>query len=126
MNREEFSVLVVDDEELIANNLAMVISFDGFKTLKAYDGTSALEICKNNKVDFVITDVRMPNGDGISLLEKLKSLDTALPVVLLVTGQAEISREDAIQKGALDLLNKPMDIKKITEFLELHFEKMSC
>jgi len=120
-NPEDFHILIVDDEEGIRRVLSQHFEIDGYTIFTASGGNEALEIVKHHKIDFVITDIRMPNGDGETLLEKIREIDPNIPVVVMITGFAELTREEAIRKGALDLLLKPVDLGVIEKYIEENF-----
>lgn len=70
------------------------------------------------RIDIVISDVRMPNGDGISLLTKIRELNPAMPIVLLATGFADLTEPEALGMGANALIEKPIDRKRMLAILE--------
>ena len=80
------TILVVDDEVGLREILREEMEGAGFGVLEAENGTKAFEIASNNPVDLVITDIRMGGGNGIELLDRLKTLDAVKPVILMVTG----------------------------------------
>jgi len=109
----EYSLLIVDDEE----DLREAISFDfrrkGFKVFTAASGNEGFEIVKNNKIDLVLSDVRMADGSGIDLLDRVKALDAVLPVVMLITGYSDMANEEAYDRGADAVFAKPFERKVI-------------
>ncbi|MBC7537387.1 MAG: response regulator [Bacteriovorax sp.] len=112
-------VLVVDDEPGVREAIGTYLEIEGLKPIEAKNGREALEIIKQNKeIKFVISDVRMPNGDGIFLIDELRKIDPVLPFVVLVTGQADITRDEAIKKGALDMFIKPPDMDAIISLIK--------
>lgn len=112
-------VLVVDDEEGVREAIGTFLEIEGLQPIEAKSGREALEIIKKNKeIKFVISDVRMPNGDGVFLMDELRKIDPVMPFIVLVSGQADISREDAIKKGALDMFMKPPDMDKIIALIK--------
>lgn len=108
-NNKKFTILIVDDE--IALREALVFDFKrrGFTVLEANNGRIAFELVKNNKIDVILSDVRMPDGDGVELLDKVKALHPELPVVMFITGYADISVEESYHKGADAVFSKPFD-----------------
>ncbi len=109
----DVTVLIVDDETALRKALVFDFNRLGFKVLDAGSGKEAFELVQNNAVDVVITDVRMPGGDGVELLDRIKARDPCLPVVMFVTGYADISLEDAYDKGADAVFPKPFDRKRL-------------
>jgi len=103
-------VLIVDDEEVIADSLAMILNQAGFETHAVYNGDSALEIVPGFKPDFLISDVTMP---GISGIETAIWVRTMLPSckIILFSGQEYTSNllEMARSRGyEFEILNKPV------------------
>ena len=103
-------VLIVDDEEVIADSLAMILNQAGFETHAVYNGDSALEIVPGFKPDFLISDVIMP---GISGIETAIWVRTMLPSckIILLSGQEYTSNllEMARSRGyEFEILNKPV------------------
>jgi DNA-binding NtrC family response regulator len=118
MKKENFTILIVDDEEIIRKALAKNYKLDGYNVIMASGGNEAVELCRNKKIDFVISDVRMPEGDGVFLLDELRKMNPDIPVIVMITGFSELTKEEAISKGALDLLNKPVDFKIVDAYIE--------
>ena len=77
------TVLIVDDEKNYPPIIAAVLQEEGYETLTANSGMDALEILKHSDVDLVLTDMKMPGMDGISLLERIKEKDMDLPVIMM-------------------------------------------
>lgn len=106
-NPSSFTILVVDDDPVMRSTIAYDLTRKGFQVLDAGSGQEALEVARNHPIALVLSDIRMPQGDGIELLKSLRLLNPSLPVVILMTGYADISTEDAIRGGALTVLQKP-------------------
>jgi DNA-binding NtrC family response regulator len=115
-------ILFVDDEEEICEKLAMSFELEDFKVLTAYSGKEAIQVLKDNsEINFVISDVKMPNGDGIYLLDYVKkNFAQYLPIVML-SGFSELSEDDLIKRGALGLLPKPTNVDDLIDYV-----KMNC
>lgn len=112
-------ILVVDDEPDIREAIGTYLEIEDLDYVEAKNGREALQMVIDDKdIKFVISDVRMPNGDGIFLIEELRKIHPTVPFIVLVTGQADISREDAIKKGALDLFIKPPDMDEIIALIK--------
>ena len=118
---EDYCLLVVDDEEDLADIVAEELEDYGFKVKTAYSGREALEVVKSQPIDYVVSDIKMPNGDGKELLSSIRSRDPAVPVVLLMTGFSEVSEDEVVNAGATALLNKPIDIEALFERIKKHF-----
>lgn len=107
-------ILIVDDEPEIRELLVAGFKSRGFRTVEAENGRAAYDLFVQQKADVVISDVRMPGGDGIELLARIRATDSQVPV-FLVTGFSELASEDAVRKGAEALFSKPFSRKTLIE-----------
>lgn len=112
-NPKDICVLIVDDEEALRKALIFDFKRKGLRTLEAENGTQAFKLIQENAIDVVLTDVRMPGGDGIELLDKIKHLNPELPVVMFITGFADITLEEAFDKGVDAVFAKPFERKEL-------------
>jgi len=78
-------------------------------SLRGTSGEEAMEVISKNKVDLVVSDVRMPNGDGVFLLNEIKKSNVFMPVVMLVTGFSDLTLDEAYELGADAVFAKPYD-----------------
>ena len=115
---ENFNILIVDDEELLRATLSKILKLNGYKTFEACGGKMALDMIRDNKINFIISDVRMPKGDGISLLKNIKNIRSHKPAIIMTSGFSEYSREYIIKLGAIDLLEKPIDMDLLVSVIE--------
>jgi two-component system KDP operon response regulator KdpE len=99
-------ILVVDDEPQITRVLRTSLSAQGYEIRVANDGETALEIVKDFAADLVITDLAMPNMNGIELCRNLRKISQVPIVVLSVRGE-ERSKIEALDSGADDYITKP-------------------
>src|ERR1035441_5250291 len=88
---KDIKILIVDDEPDIAELLGYDFEKLNFKVFTATDGKMAFEIALKEKIDIVVSDIRMPGGDGITLLDKLKKVNIEIPVVLFLSGHHDIT-----------------------------------
>lgn len=115
-----YKILVVDDEEQIRKLIQTLLSGKGYQCATANDGLEALEKIKENKFDAVITDILMPEMDGIALTKELSNCYQNLPIMVITGHTKDYSPKDAILAGAREFISKPFSS---TEFL-VRFEKM--
>jgi CheY-like chemotaxis protein len=108
-------VLLVDDERDFREAMAFYFQRLGCQVFMAANGKEAFELVQNQPVDVVISDIRMPGGDGVEFLDRVKALCPGTPIILLVTGFADVSTEEILNKGAEALLSKPFDQKALQE-----------
>ncbi len=107
------SILIVDDDKSIRDNLAKYLSVD-YTAHTAANGREAVrELAEISDIEVVLSDMKMPGMDGLELLEKVRE-DNKDVVVILITGFSTIeSAVEAMRKGAYDYLTKPIDLNKL-------------
>ena len=110
-------VLLVDDEVEFTSVLKERLESRDYQVAVAANGEQALALAGERSFDAVILDLQMPGMDGIETLQHLLENDPDLQVILL-TGHGSVkSGVEAIKQGAVDFLEKPVDIKKLTEMI---------
>lgn len=123
---KKYTILVVDDDKTLREAIAFDFKRKGFNVLVAGSGSTAFEIVKTTKVHLVISDIRMPDGDGLSLLDKIRDFDPSIPQVIFVTGFADTTEANCIARGAKKMISKPFDRKylmaTVFEVLEIPLE----
>lgn len=114
--QEEKSILIVDDEVIIRDLCSRALK--GYRVLEAADGEEALRVFEGGGVDVILTDVMMPNMDGIELLKKLKELEPTL-VVIVMTGYADKDVIlNALKADADDFITKPLNLLQLKTAIE--------
>src|SRR5271169_450638 len=109
---ERRRILVVDDEPQITRVLRTSLSSQGYDIRVANDGETALEIMKDWTPDLVITDLSMPNMDGLELCRRLR-LSTQIPIIVLSVRGEEKTKVQALDAGADDYVTKPFGIEEL-------------
>jgi len=107
MESSQFTILVVDDEELMRRYLVVFLSKLGYSSVTAIDGIDALDKMKGNKIDAVITDIKMPKMDGIILTREISTHYPGVPVMVMTAFDEEYSAGTAISLGAREFIKKP-------------------
>ena len=107
------TLLIVEDEEALREPLAQEFNYLGCQVLQAANGKQGFELANQHSIDAIISDIRMPGGDGVELLRNIKQVNHARPVVMLITGFSDLSREDAYHMGAEAIVAKPFDLDDI-------------
>ncbi len=111
-------VLIVDDEEDILWGLSGELSRQGLEVMTASKGTEALDLLKKGKVDFLITDIRMPDISGVELLLKARELHPELKVIVMTAYGSEDIKNEVMRKGAISYLEKPFDFEQLLNLLK--------
>ena len=120
MESTHYKILVVDDEEPIRKLIVSLLSPRGHQCVTANNGREALDKIMETKFDALITDIVMPEMDGIALTKELSKHYQNLPVMVMTGYTEEYSAETAIASGAREFIKKPFSI---SEFL-IRFDKM--
>ncbi len=119
MNYKDYVILIVDDEPDILELIEEEFLEAGFQTKTANCGDQAVEILRKQKIDIVMSDYRMPNGNGMTVLLEVNKLPKEKrPHFFFVSGHADISTQEALDLGAKKFFTKPFDfatlLKEIT------------
>ena len=110
---EPRTILLIDDDESLRRVMEYNLREDGYRVVTATDGRSGLDRFQAQAVDLVLTDVRMPEMDGMELLARLKTLQPDLPVIVLTAHGTIDSAVEAIKVGAFDYLTKPFSREQL-------------
>jgi len=115
--------LVVDDEHMILKIISDILTKEGYEVKTAFNFDKAFELLKEYSFHVVLTDIRMPEKNGIDLLEKIRTFNSNIPVILM-TGFASLETAvKAVQHGAFDYLTKPLDYDKLKSVTKHAFER---
>ncbi|MBX2897387.1 MAG: sigma-54-dependent Fis family transcriptional regulator [Cyclobacteriaceae bacterium] len=117
------SVLIIDDEENLRTLMARVIELEGFKVIQAKDAKQGLKSLEHEDVQVVITDVRLPDGNGIDLTRTIKEKFATVEVIALTAFGTIEDGVTAIKNGAFDYLTKGDHQQKLIPLLNKAYEK---
>lgn len=106
-------VLVVDDESDLREILRDEFLYEGAEVMEASNGREALELAKKHQFDIILSDIRMPGGDGVTLTRELRELHPAKPVLVLITGFADLRSDEAFSLGADGYMPKPFRLEEL-------------
>jgi DNA-binding NtrC family response regulator len=120
-------ILIAEDERVLRESLAELLTEEGYEVLQAPDGKAAYDIVLERSVDLVITDIRMPEMDGMQLLEHLHKVAPQTPVLMATAYGTVESAVAAIRAGAQDYLLKPVQFDDVLLKVQraLNFSEMS-
>lgn len=100
------SILVVDDDQEIAELVEIHLREEGYEVYKAYNGQQALLLFEQEQIDLVILDIMMPGMDGNEVCEKIRDIST-VPIIMLSAKDAEADKVSSLYQGADDYVTKP-------------------
>jgi len=107
---ETFSILIVDDDPSMARSLADVLDAKGFTVFPAFSGTEALQVLQDQSIDILLTDVRMPDMNGVVLYRKTRTTHPQLTTMLMTAYAADDIIQQGMKEGIKTVLTKPLDI----------------
>ncbi len=111
-------ILIVDDEPEICRNIKDYLELEGLTdNYMAYSGIQALNIIKTEKIQFVISDIQMPNGDGLSMTKAIMKELKGSPPIILTSGFNEYSHDEIMKTGAITLMKKPIDLRRLIKII---------
>jgi two-component system alkaline phosphatase synthesis response regulator PhoP len=111
-------ILIVDDEEHLADALAHNLQFEGFSTTIAYDGEEGLSLARTIQFDLVILDIMMPKLDGLEVCRRLRATGSRVPILFLTAKAADADRLLGLKVGADDYVAKPFLLEEL--ILRIH------
>ncbi len=112
---EKKQVLIVDDEPNLRKILAAQLSRDGYDVLLAEDGEQGLSVLREHHIDLVVTDLKMPKVDGMTLLREALREAPDLPIVMITAHGTVDTAVEALKLGAFDYLTKPFDKDEVRQ-----------
>ena len=119
------SILVVDDERSMRDFLKILLQKEGHQIQTAANAVTGIEQFREYKPDLIISDIRMPKGDGFELLETVKAENPDLPVILVTAFAAPNDAVHAMKSGAFDYISKPFNVEEIKSVIHSALQKNS-
>src|SRR5690242_21493473 len=110
-------VLIVDDEPNLRKILAAQLSRDGYDVITAEDGEQGLSMLREHHIDLVVTDLKMPKIDGMTLLREALAEQPELPIVMITAHGTVDTAVEALKLGAFDYLTKPFDKDEVRQIV---------
>lgn len=111
------TILYIEDEEIIKENISKVLKLLCKKCISFSNANDALEYFKKNPIDIIITDINLPNMDGISFIRELRIIDEKIPIIFLTAYLETEYLLEAIKNRVVDYLNKPVDFEVLLNSL---------
>jgi len=106
-------VLIIDDEKAIRRALKDILEYEKFSVDLADDGISGVELVKTNTYDIILCDIKMPDMDGIEVLEAIQEMNCDTPIIMISGHGTVETAVEAIKKGAFDFIEKPLDLNRL-------------
>lgn len=126
-NIKKYKVLVIDDEENSRNGLFKILQKEGYHRVAVADcGECGLKLCNEFKPNLIITDLRMPNIDGIEVLKGAKRQNPSTAVIVMTAYGEVNSYLTAMNLGAFEYLNKPVHLEELRRVITKSLTEVSC
>lgn len=125
VEQEKKTILVVDDEESIMDLLVYNLEKEGYNTIKAYDGLTAVELALKERPDLILLDVMIPKLDGISVCKKIRyylNIST-MPILMVSAKDSESDKIVGLEMGADDYITKPFQIRELMARIKANLRK---
>jgi two-component system NtrC family response regulator len=113
--RDRRTILVIEDDDSIRRVIEFGLQEAGYNVLAATDGVAGLDTVTREQIDLVISDLRMPQMDGLELLAHLKAMNADLPVLMLTAHASIDTAVEAMKLGAFDFLTKPFELEHLRQ-----------
>jgi DNA-binding NtrC family response regulator len=117
------SILLVDDEIHVRDGLSEILQQEGFYVETAGDGKEALSLSVNKRFDLMITDIKMPEMDGMQLLDEIQKVNPGIRVIMVTAFGNVQTYLEAMQLGAHEYINKPVKIQELKRVIATIMEQ---
>ncbi len=123
MKERKPHILIIDDEKNVTEMIREMLSTKGYEASCVDDGKLGLDIVRQNNIELVITDLKMPGMDGLDVLREIKRFDPTIEVVLITAFASVETALQCMKEGAYDYISKPLDLGKLAFLVERALKK---
>jgi DNA-binding NtrC family response regulator len=124
-DKKDVKILVVDNNRQLTDTIVEILTRCGYSVSGAYGGMEGIKRFQEGDFQLVVTDLKMPDVDGMDLLKAVKGIDSKVSVIM-ITGYGTIKKAvEAIKNGAYDFIEKPVDREKLEMTVERALERHS-
>ena len=122
-NREQKTILIVDDEQHIVDILVYNLEKEGYNTLQANDGLTAVDIALSKKPDLILLDIMLPKMDGLAVCKRIRHT-LNVPILMLTAKDEEIDKILGLELGADDYVTKPFSVRELMARIKANLRKV--
>ncbi|MBO5479116.1 MAG: response regulator transcription factor [Clostridia bacterium] len=122
MDKDKKTILIVDDEQHIVDILVYNLEKEGYNTLQANDGITAVDIALNQKPDLILLDIMLPKMDGLAVCKKIRHT-LNVPILMLTAKDEEIDKILGLELGADDYVTKPFSVRELMARIKANLRK---
>lgn len=123
--KEKKTILVVDDEKPIVDILLYNLEKEGYETLEANDGVTAVEIALEKEPDLILLDIMLPRMDGLTVCKRIKQ-SLNVPILMLTAKDEEIDKILGLELGADDYITKPFSVRELMARIKANLRKFEA
>ena len=116
-------ILVVDDDTIVLDSCKRVLEAEGFEIHLVLSANKAIEVMESNNFDLLLIDVKMPEHDGIWLIQRVKEKWPEIPIVVMTGYPTPETIDDGIKLGANSVISKPFTPEELVESVRVAFKK---
>ena len=117
------TILIVDDEQPIRDILVYNLKKEGYNTIEASDGATAVDIALEKKPDLILLDIMLPKLDGLSVCKRIKN-SLNVPIIMLTAKDGEIDKILGLELGADDYITKPFSVRELVARVKANLRKV--
>ena len=119
------TILIVDDEQPIRDILVYNLKKEGYNTIEASDGITAVDIAQQKRPDLILLDIMLPKLDGLSVCKRVKN-SLSVPIIMLTAKDSEIDKILGLELGADDYITKPFSVRELDARVKANLRKVDA
>ena len=125
MDKDVKTILIVDDEQPIIDVLVYNLKKEGYRTIEANDGITAVNMALDEKPDLMLLDIMLPKLDGLSVCKRVKN-SMNIPIIMLTAKDGEIDKILGLELGADDYITKPFSVRELVARVKANLRKVDA